>query len=60
MRAGPEDIPVTVPEVLPTFATEILLLLQSPPPEQDKDKNCPTQTADAPVIGGGIEFTVTP
>src|SRR5579859_7846419 len=60
MMAVPNDIPVTVP-LVPTVATDALLLLHTPPTSVPGPRVvvCPTQIPDVPVNAGGIGLTVT-
>jgi hypothetical protein len=53
----PADTPVTMP-VVPTVATDVLLLLHVPPPEPTSVVVAPTHTELVPVIPGS-GFTVT-
>ena len=55
--AVPFATPVTVPLVLPTVATPVLLLLHTPPPASVSDVNEPAHTAAVPLIAEGDVFT---
>jgi len=58
MVAVPAATPVTIP-VLPMVATDVLLLLQVPPPGHASVVVLATHTAAVPVIASGAAFTVT-
>lgn len=52
--------PVAVTPADPMLTTAVLLLLQVPPPvTSDKNPVAPIQALVDPVIGDGVEFTVT-
>ena len=58
--AVPRDTPVTIPLLIPTVATDVLLLVHVPPAVGSLiDMVAPTQTAVGPVIVPGSGFTVT-
>ena len=58
--ATPTTPPVTTPEINPTVATAVLLLLQVPPPvPSNKAVVDPEQTVLVPVILAGKALTVT-
>ena len=60
MVAVPAVMPVTSPVDDPTVATEVLLLLHTPPLVASLSAVVnPTQTAAVPVIGTGVGLTVT-
>jgi len=55
----PGDIPVTTPEVMPTVATAVLLLVHDTPGEASVTFMVePTHTIDGPIIAPGSGFTV--
>lgn len=56
--AVPDDMPVTMPDEIPTVATTVLLLLQVPPPASNKAVVWPTHTMVTPVIVPGKGLTV--
>ena len=55
----PAATPVAIPEEEPMVATEVLLLLQLPPPASVNEVVAPTHTFTIPVINGGPGLTVT-
>ena len=53
----PAEIPVTLPEILPIVAMEVLLLVQMPPGVAFvKIAEDPTHTDDGPVMAEGTAF----
>ena len=59
MITVPADTPVTVPDVEPTVATEVLPLVQWPPPvASPKDSEEATQTGNSPDMEAGNGLTV--
>jgi hypothetical protein len=56
----PDDTPYTIPELVPTVATLVVLLLHMPPPVVLLSVVLlPTHTVDEPVIAAGSGLTVT-
>jgi 1,4-dihydroxy-2-naphthoate octaprenyltransferase len=56
----PADTPVTTPVIIPTMATAVLLLLQSPPIVVVlRVIVAPSHTVDSPESAAGDRFTVT-
>ena len=55
----PPDLPKTIPVPAPIVATDVLLLLQVPPPASLNAVVKPAQTTVVPVIAEGFGFTVT-
>lgn len=52
-------MPITVPLLLPTVATDVALLLQVPPPVASLSVMvCPTHTLDGPEIAAGNGTTL--
>ena len=60
MESGPPDLPDTTPELVPTIAIDVLLLLHLPPGVgSDKLIVEPAHTRFGPVIAAGVGMTVT-
>ena len=60
MVAIPPDTPETIPELLPTVATPVELLVQVPPPGVEANVDVdPTHKWSEPVIADGAVITVT-
>ena len=60
MFALPAAIPVTIPDVAFTVATDVLLLVQVPPVTASLNVVVlPAQTDALPEIAAGVAFTVT-
>jgi hypothetical protein len=57
--AVPANTPVNTPVEVAIVATEVLLLVQVPPPASVNAEVAPVQTVVAPLIAAGDEFTVT-
>lgn len=58
--AVPGAIPVTIPEDVPTVATDVFVLLHEPPVmELLKTVELPTHTLAIPVIAAGLGLIVT-
>jgi hypothetical protein len=56
----PNETPVTIPEIEPTVATSVLLLVQVPPVDVVENVVVAvTQTVFVPVTGAGVGFTVS-
>ena len=61
MSVVPGMSPVTTPEAVPIVATEVLLLVQEPPPDVPSVNRAgvPMQTFAGPMMGAGAAVTVT-
>ena len=59
MVAVPRENPVTTAELIPTLATDVLLLVHVPPPASVNEDVLPRQTVGLPVIADGEETIET-